>query len=435
MHDPRHLTTVPSGTAPGGGVGIDPRWLVALPSLPTDRRLAVRITADALRQVRGGHPWVFDGAIESVSDEGRAGDLAVVFDPKRRFAAIGLWDPGSPIRLRVLHAGRPRPIDDGFWTERLLAASDRRRALALGGDTTGYRCVHGENDGLPGLVVDRYGDTAVVKVYTEAWLPHLRTIVPLITDIFGLHRVVLRHGRSVAMPFEPAEDAVVLAGARPTGPIEFLERGLRFEADVLAGQKTGHFLDQRENRVLVGSLAAGADVLDVFCCTGGFSVHAAAGGASSVLSVDRSRPALDTATRNMARNRGEGGVRACHHATEEGDAFDVLTAMAAQRRRFDVVVIDPPSFASRSSQVDRALAAYARLTRLGLAVTAPGGMLVQSSCSSRVEETAFHDTIRTAASAAGRRISEWARTGHAVDHPVSFPEGRYLKTMFARVDP
>ena len=172
----------------------------------------------------------------------------------------------------------------------------------------------------------------------------------------------------------------------------------------------------------------------MFCCTGGFSVHAAAGGAVSVLGVDRNRPALDTAARNMARNGGLEPVRRCDHRVEQGDAFEVLDALARQGRRFDVVVIDPPSFASRPSQVDRAVTAYARLTRLGLAVTRPGGMFVQSSCSSRIDETLFHDTVRAAARQAGHRMSEWARTGHGVDHPVSFPEGRYLKTMFARVD-
>ncbi len=411
---------------------IHPEILSRLPQ-PSPTRLAVRITADALRQVRAGHPWIFDGAIESVSHTGAPGDLAVVFDAKRRFAAIGLWDPTSPIRVRVLHAGSARPIDADFWSERLDDAAGRRRALVADGDTTGYRCVHGENDGMPGLVVDRYGDTGVVKLYTAAWLPHLATIVPLVCDVFRVDRVVLRHGRSVELPFDTEDGAVALVGPRPTGPVPFDERGLRFEADVLTGQKTGHFLDQRENRALVGGLAAGADVLDVFCCTGGFSVHAAAGGAASVVSVDRSQPALDTARRNMAANRGREPVRACRHITVEGDAFDVLESLAADGRRFDVVVIDPPSFASRSSQVDRALAAYGRLTRLGIAVTAPGGMLVQSSCSSRVGEAAFFATVRSAAAETGHQLEEWARTGHAVDHPVSFPEGRYLETLFARV--
>lgn len=396
----------------------------------TRRRIAVRVTPDALRQIRSGHPWVFDRAIRSSSHDGAAGDLAVVFDTDRRFAAIGLYDPTSPIRIRILHRGAPRPIDADFWADRLVAALDRRADLAADGTTTGYRCVHGENDGFPGLVVDRYADTVVVKIYTAAWLPHLDSIVPLLVDLVPAGRVVLRRGRTVG-----GDRARVLVGDVPDGPVEFLERGLRFEADVLAGQKTGHFLDQRDNRVLVGGLSGGTDVLDLFCCTGGFSVHAAAGGATSVLGVDRSGPALGAARRNMARNTDQDAVRSCRHETLEGDAFEVLERLAGDGRRFGMVVIDPPSFATRADQVDRAIAAYRRLTVGGLAVLRPGGILVQSSCSSRVDEVRFHQSIRAGADACGRRLETWAQTGHAIDHPVSFREGRYLATLFARVDP
>ncbi|MGK2928140.1 MAG: class I SAM-dependent rRNA methyltransferase [Acidimicrobiales bacterium] len=396
------------------------------------RRIAVRVSPDALRQIRSGHPWVFDGAIRSVSHDGLAGSLAVVFDDKRRFAAIGLYDPTSPIRVRILHVGGPRAIDEDFWTERLVSALDLRSELTADGTTNGYRCVHGENDGFPGLVVDRYDTTAVVKIYSAAWLRHLPSIVPLLQAFLPIERIVLRRGRNVD---DGGDAATMLVGDAPAGPVEFLERGLRFEADVMTGQKTGHFLDQRENRALVGGLSEGADVLDVFCCTGGFSVHAAAGGAASVISVDRSGPALAAARRNMARNAGRSGIGGSDHDTIEGDAFDVLERLAADGRRFDVVVIDPPSFASRASQVDRALAAYGRLTESGLALVPRGGMLVQSSCSSRVDESAFHRCIQDGAARSGRRLEKWARTGHAVDHPVGFPEGRYLKTIFAKVDP
>lgn len=399
-----------------------------------ERRIAVRVSPDALRQIRSGHPWVFDGAIRSLSHHGEPGALAVVFDDKRRFAAIGLYDPASPIRVRILHAGGPCAIDDDFWAERLVAALERRAELAADGETTGYRCVHGENDGFPGLVVDRYDTTAVIKIYTAAWLPHLPSIVGLLDDLLPVDRIVLRRGRNLEPDGAPAGGATMVLGDRPTGPVTFLERGLRFEADVLAGQKTGHFLDQRENRVLVGGLSAGADVLDVFCCTGGFSVHAAAGGAASVLSVDRSRPALEATRRNLAHNADLAPVRRSAHDTVEGDAFAVLDRLATEGRRFGVVVIDPPSFASRASQVDRALAAYARLTEAGLELLRPGGMLVQSSCSSRVGEASFHGAVQAAASRSARRLEEWARTGHAVDHPVGFPEGRYLKTLFAKVE-
>lgn len=407
----------------------------ALPA-PDDRRVAVRLTRDALRQVRGGHPWVYDGSITSTSHDAPPGALAVVFDDRRRFAAIGLWDPTSPLRVRVLHAGAPTTIDEAFWAQRLDRAMQQRAALVADGATTGFRCVNGESDGFPGLVLDRYGDTAVVKLYTPAWFPHLAGLVPLLLGAPGVDRLVLRLARTVAGgPTHGLVDGQVLAGAVPDGPVEFLERGLRFGADVVHGQKTGHFLDQRENRALVGSMAAGLDVLDVFACTGGFGVHAAAGGARTLHTVDLSGPALATARANMARNRAVPAVAACRHTTEAGDAFEVLARQAAAGRRWDLVVIDPPSFAPRQDAVERGLRAYARLTELGLAVTRPGGVLVQSSCSSRIDAGTFHRQLRDVITGAGHGFEELARTGHAVDHPATFPEAHYLKTAFLRIDP
>jgi len=406
-----------------------------LPAVDT-RRVAVRVTRDALRQVRGGHPWVYDGSVVSASHDAPPGALAVIFDDRRRFAAIGLWDPTSPLRVRVLHAGQPAAVDAGLWADRLDRARHRRAPLVDAGSTTGFRCVNGESDGLPGLVLDRYGDTAVVKLYTPAWFPHLAELVPLLVAAAGVDRLVLRLSRAVADgTTHGLADGQVLVGSVPDGPVEFLEHGLRFGADVVHGQKTGHFLDQRDNRALVGSMAAGGHVLDVFACTGGFGVHAAAGGARAVHTVDVSEPALATARANMARNREVPAVAACRHTTEAGDAFDVLAGHAAAGRRWDLVVIDPPSFAPRQDAVERALRAYARLTALGLAVTRPGGVLVQSSCSSRIDADTFHRQLREVSTAAGHRLEELARTGHALDHPATFPEARYLKTAFVRVDP
>ena len=409
--------------------------LDALPPVE-QRRVAVRVRPDALRQIRGGHPWVYDGSITSVGHDAPPGALAVVFDDRRRFAAIGLWDPGSPLRIRILHAGRPATIDTAFWTERLDRAMAVRSPLVERGDTTGFRCVNGESDGMPGLVLDRYGDTAVVKLYTAAWLPHLPDLAPLLTGAAGADRLVLRLSRAVADgSTHGLGDGQVLIGAAPTEPVPFVEHGLSFAADVVHGQKTGHFLDQRDNRALVGSLAGGRDVLDVFACTGGFSVHAAAGGAATVHSVDLSEPALATARANMARNLHLPAVAACAHTTEAGDAFRVLERHADAGRRWDLVVIDPPSFAPRQDAVDRALRAYARLTHLALEVVRPGGTLVQSSCSARIDADTFHRQLRDVATAAGHQLEEIARTGHALDHPATFPEAHYLKTAFVRVDP
>ena len=405
--------------------------LAGLPG-PGERRLAVRVTPDALRQIRGGSPWVYDGSIRSVSHEGAPGDLAVVFDDRRRFAAIGLWDPTSPIRLKVLHTGSPRTIDGTFWAERIAAALDRRAGLVADDETTAYRLLHGENDALPGFVADRYDDTAVVKLYTPAWVPHLRAVVGALVDATGVERVVLRLGRSVDDAVG-LSDGTTIVGDAPGGPIRFLERGLAMEADVVRGQKTGHFLDQRDNRVLVRGMAAGADVLDVFASTGGFSLAAAAGGASSVHLIDQSPAALETAERYLSMYLRLAEVRACRVRTSVGDAFEVLQQLAERGEQHDLVIVDPPSFASNRDAVDRALAAYGRLTRLALAVTRRGGTLVQSSCSSRVSEERFAEAVIDAAGGARVDVEEIRRTGHAVDHPIGFEHGAYLKALYLKV--
>ena len=406
-----------------------------LPALPvlSDTRLSVRLTKDALRQVRGGHPWIYAESIVSVSDEdGAAGTLAVIFDDKRKFAAIGLWDPTSPIRVRVLHAGPPQQIDDDFWNDVASRAHDARKGLAAT-NTTGWRWINGENDGLGGIIVDRYDQTLVVKVYTPAWLPHLRAILDALIRVDQPLRIVLRLGRSMEQSPEAGEaglsDGMVIFGPDVFDVVEFEENGLRFGADVINGHKTGHFLDQRDNRAVVGSLAEGADVLDVFCCTGGFTVHAAAAGAKSVHSVDISAPAVATVTDNLASN----GLEHVRHRQSVGDAFEVLASLGESGERYDVVIVDPPAFASRASERDRAIRAYRKLTELALPLVRPGGRLFQASCSSRVTEDDLVATVRAAVVGHGRELEDSQVFGHALDHPVTFPQGRYLKAFTGNI--
>ena len=409
--------------------------LATLPEIPSpaDRRIAVHVTPEAERALRHGHPWLFDHAIRRQSHEGLAGDLAVVFDRKRDFLAVGLYDPHSTIRVRVLHHGKPAKIDRDWFQAKLMAAAQARAPL-LDGNTTGYRLVHGENDGLPGLVVDRYERTLVLKLYTFAWLPHLRDVLPALVDVIPTERLILRLGR--AMLERPQElyglhDGEILCGLDLDGPLLFRENGLCFEADPVRGQKTGFFLDQRDNRARVEKLAGGKEVLNVFAYTGGFSVYAARGGARSVVSIDLSATALEAAARNMAHNAHIPAVASAAHETVVADAFEALVRLGEDGRRFDLVVIDPPAFAQKQEQVAQALSAYERLTRLGLGVLRPGGALVQASCSSRVEAEAFFEAVHRAAAQAGRPLREIERTGHPLDHPVTFREGAYLKCLFA----
>ncbi len=396
--------------------------------------MAVRVTPDARRQIAAGHPWIFNESITSISHRGGVGDLAVIFDNDRNFVAVGLWDPGSPIRIRILHHGKPANIDTAFWKKRISTAIERRAAIS--GDTDGYRVLNGENDGFPGLILDRYSDTLVLKLYSPVWIPHLQSLVAVIGDELHPRALVLRLARTMAdQRLYGLTEGMALIGDVPKGPILFRENGLVFEADVVSGQKTGHFLDQRENRALVGSMSAGMRVLDIFSATGGFGVYAAAGGATRVTSVDQSEPTLAAAERNFAHNASLPNVRHCEHDAIVGDAYEVMDRLIQRRKHYDVVVVDPPAFAQRKSNVDRALHAYGQLTQRAVQLTRPDGLLVQASCSSRITEEQFYATVRGSAQRAGYDLVELRRTGHAVDHPVTFAQGGYLKALFARVTP
>lgn len=401
---------------------------------PNERRLAVHLHPAAERAVRHGHPWVFDQSIRQVSFVGEAGDLAVIFDRKRRFLAIGLYDPASPLRVRVLQAGQSAPID-GDWFARRVAAAIAHRAPLASAQTTGYRLIHGENDGLPGLVVDRYAQTLVLKLYAAGWVRHLRVVIPALLAHFPRARVVLRLSRAVqaqSAALFGLQDGQVLHGQADVGEVVFRENGLLFAADVRQGHKTGFYLDQRENRARVEALAAGRDVLNVFAYTGGFSLYAARGGARRVVSVDLNPLALAGAEANFARNQDTLTVARARHEMLVGDAFAVLGELGAAGRVFDMVILDPPAFAQRQADVAGALAAYRRLAQLGAALLPASGILVSASCSSRVPASAFWAAVDEGASLAGKRLQEVDRTTHPLDHPISFPEGAYLKCLFAR---
>lgn len=409
---------------------VDP--LSAIPP-PAARRLALHVTPAAQRALRQGHPWLFDQSITQQRDEGHPGDLAVVFDERRQFLAIGLYDPTSSLRVRILQHTTPQPIDQAWLREKLTQAKAVRAGLPAQG-TTGYRLVHGENDGLPGLVIDRYAGVLVLKLYSVAWVPWLRDLRSVLAEVQPADAVVLRLSRAVQRQPEALfglVDGITLAGETIGDGALFSENGLHFEANVRQGQKTGFFLDQRENRARVEKLAAERTTLNVFAYSGGFSLYAARGGAVAVVSLDLSAPALAAAQRNFALNQHIPAVAVAQHDVLVADAFVALADLRRARRRFDLVIVDPPAMAKQSSEIARARLAYSRLTGLALGVLTPGGTLVMSSCSSRVDADTFFATINQAARQAGRPLRERERTGHPIDHPVRFPEGAYLKCLFA----
>ncbi|MFM8357577.1 MAG: class I SAM-dependent methyltransferase, partial [Verrucomicrobiota bacterium] len=296
----------------------------AVEPTPRTPRLRLRVKPAAEAVVRGGHPWLWADSVRDLNRPGEAGELAVVYDRQDRFLALGLFDPDSPLRVRLLHTGKPVQVDAAWWRRRLEAAVDRRRDC-LGPDTDGYRIVNGESDGWPGLVLDRYADTLVLKLYSPVWLgavtdrlgperlPGLR-LPGLIRSVLGPARIVLRLSRNLevaaavaglsnGMTSEEAGEGVRFRAGEDLPVVVFRESGLRFEADPQRGQKTGFFLDQRENRRKVGGLSAGAEVLNAFSFSGGFSLYAARGGARTVVDLDLSPHALASARRNFALNR------------------------------------------------------------------------------------------------------------------------------------
>lgn len=400
-------------------------------SLPSPT-LRLRVSAVAESQLRAGHPWVYGDSIREQNHAGTVGELAVIYDRKDKFLAVGFFDPNSPIRVRVLHAGKPREIDDAWWAGRLADAVARRRQL-FDAQTNGYRIINGESDGWPGLVLDRYDQTLVLKLYTSAWFSRFAEISGLFIAQLQPMRLVLRLSRNIqaaACATISAEDGQILFGdkleARPT----FLESGLRFETDVCRGQKTGFFLDQRENRRIVESLVKGRTVLNTFSYSGGFSLYAARGGALSVTDLDISAHALASATRNFALNKSGAAVASCRHERVQADAFDWLQANEA--RQFDLVVLDPPSFAKRELERSGAIRAYERLSGLGIQRLASGGIIVACSCSAHVAAEEFFEAVRRSGKRSGRRFQEIRTTGHAPDHPAAFKEAEYLKAIYLR---
>ncbi len=397
----------------------------------TAARLRLRVTATAETLLRGGHPWLFANSIREQNRPGTRGEIAVVYDRKDQFLAVGLYDPESPIRARILHAGKPVTINENWWRENLERALRRRSGL-FDSQTNGHRWINGESDGWPGLVLDRYADTLVLKIYTAIWLPRLDEVTRLIRETLKPERLVLRFSRNIqaiARQEYQLEDGM---GAAPeNAPVVFLESGLRFEADVARGQKTGFFLDQRENRRQVETLARGRDVLNAFSFSGGFSLYAARGGAKSVTDLDISAHALESAKRNFRLNQTEAAVAGCRHETIQTDAFLWLEHNTAAK--FDLVVLDPPSLAKREQERAGAIQAYAKLAANGVKLLRSGGILAAASCSAHVSAEEFFEAVRSAVRRPGRTAVELSATGHPADHPAMFPEARYLKCLYLKL--
>lgn len=376
-----------------------------------------------------GHPWVFSGAIASVSGSPADGAEVDVTDAGGRFVARGLFNARSQIRVR-LYRWEPEPVDATFLRDRVAAAVRLRHgALGLGEAQGACRLVFSEGDGLSGLTVDRYGPWLAVQLTSLALATRREALLDALEAEVGPSGMVLRTEKGILDEEGLELRDGPLRGTLPEGPTEIREGGLTFAVDLRTGQKTGFYLDQRENRSRAAAYARGRSVADVCCYTGGFALALAAAGARSVVGVDASESALALAAHNAERNGLSGGV-----GFARADAFRWLEGEAAAGRAYDMVVLDPPRFARTRKGVRQALKAYERLNRLALACLEPDGILVTCSCSGRVTPDEFTGAVARAGAAAGRTVQILEARGQAPDHPVAAacPGTAYLKCLICR---
>ena len=377
------------------------------------------------------HPWVFSGAVAPTDDRPADGELVELFDHQGRFLAIGHYQEGS-ISLRIL-THRQEPVDQAFWLERLRNAFEYRRQLGLaeGKETDCYRLVHGEGDGLPGLIIDVYRQTAVVQCHSIGMHQAREDIAAALMGLYGQSLLAVYDKSKESLPTQYAETVAngYLQGSAAAEAAIVMENGHAFRVDWEGGQKTGFFLDQRDNRALVGRYADGRKVLNAFSYSGGFSVYALAAGALQVDSVDVSKKAIELAEQNVELNDLPAG-------RHRGIAADVMHYLRHTEERYDLMVVDPPAFAKSIKKRHTAVQAYKRLNAEALRRIEPEGSLFTFSCSQVVDVDLFYHTIVAAAIEAGRRVRVMHRLSQPPDHPVSLfhPEGSYLKGLALEVE-
>lgn len=395
--------------------------------------LDITLPTSLKERLQQGHPWVYRNHVPAHT---RLPSGAWVRVRCGGWSGYGLWDADSPIAIRIFSVRQP---PDARWLrERVQAAWDLRAPLREVG-CTAYRWLFGEGDGLPGITVDRYGDYAVVQTYAASAEMLLDWLASALNAVDPLQGIVLRSAAQdqresdrVAEIETAHRRSSALRGRLPPQDLVVVEHGLRFHADLHVGQKTGLFLDQRENRRTVEGLSAGRSVLNCFAYTGAFSLYALRGGARHAVSADSGKGLAEAAAANLRLNH----LDASRHEFITEDCFTLLGRYVAQGRQFDLVILDPPSFAKSKQNRYAALRAYTRLNTLATRVVTPGGLLATASCTSQVGPEAFKEMLAAASTSAERRVQIIHEAGQPLDHPVpaAFPEGRYLKFVVGRVD-
>jgi 23S rRNA (cytosine1962-C5)-methyltransferase len=388
------------------------------------------LKARRARPFFGMHPWVYAGAIEAIEGEPRDGDVVDLISHVGNFVARGLYNSRSKIRVRLYTWAADQALDADFFRQELARAIQLRRdVLRLMGPGQACRVVFSEADGLSGLTADRFDRWLVVQFTSLALAERRVLLADLLGELLQPEGIYLRTERGIGQLEGLELHDGPLIGAAPSSPIEIEEHGLRLRVDLAEGQKTGYYLDQRDNRQAVARLAHGRRMLDAFCYSGGFGLHAARAGAASVLGVDASEPALQLARANADMN-GLSNI-----TFEKADVFNCLDRLVVERERFGVMVLDPPKFARSGAAVDEALRGYRRLLAQALKLLEPGGILAMCCCSGLIAREMLHDLLAQEASQARRLLQILESRGAAPDHPVSAacPETNYLKCVICRV--
>lgn len=372
------------------------------------------------------HPWVFASALQPVDEKTASGSTVDLLAPNGQFLARASYSPLSQIRARVWTFDN-EPIHAGFFRQRIQDALDLRQTLRVDEHSNAYRIIHGESDGLPGFVVDRYGDVLVLQSTTAGSEFWKQTVADLLVEETGISTIYERSDVDVRELEGLKPITGILRGDLSSFNFSIHEYDLAFNVDIAHGHKTGFYLDQRENRRRVGELSKDQDVLNCFCYTGGFSIHALANGARSVLSVDSSADALKLLDKNLALNH----LPVEKHTTLEGDVFQLMRKFRDEGRSFDMIVLDPPKFAPTSAHAEKASRAYKDINLLAFKLLRPGGILATFSCSGGVDAALFQKIVASAAVDARVEATILEYLSQGVDHPASlhFPEGAYLKGL------
>ena len=382
------------------------------------------------KSIRNRHPWIYSGAIQRIEGSPETGEMVSVRAADGEMLAQGYLNRRSQIAVRLLTWGTQEPITPDFWRQRLQASIARRQTLAADPETDAYRLVFAESDGLPGLIVDRYGDYLVLQALTAGIDRRKGMLAEQLANLLKPRGILERSDVDVRAQegLEPVTG--LLWGEPPPKRVTIRENGHRFEVDLYRGHKTGFYLDQRNSRADLARHCANRSLLNVFCYTGGFSVYAAAAGAGQITNLDASRPALELAESNMALN----GLP--EPESWQGDAFQVLRDLVRRDLQYDVVVLDPPKFAHSRGQLQRATRGYKDINMLSMRLTRPGGLLATFSCSGHMGGDLFQKVLFGAALDVGRPARIVERYAQGSDHPVllSFPEGYYLKGLLLRID-